>query len=56
MKAYKVANMKNVQKGVELRILSARKPADHAVLETAVLEDVFLYYFGERAGEEDGQI
>lgn len=56
MKAYKVANVKNVQKGVELRILSARKPADHAVLETAVLEDVFLYYFGERAGEEDGQI
>lgn len=56
MKAYKVANVKNVQNGVELRILSARKPADHAVLETAVLEDVFLYYFGERAGEEDGQI
>lgn len=56
MKAYKVANVRNVQNGVELRILSGQKPANHAVLETAALEDVFLYYFGERAGEEDGRI
>ena len=31
-------------------ILSVERPADNAVLEEAVLEDVFLHYFGERAG------
>lgn len=55
-KAYKVSNIKNVQGKTELRILSAEKPSQDAVLETATLEDVFLHYFGERAGEEDVSI
>lgn len=52
-RAYKVSNVKAMQKEVELRILSQKKPAADAVLETPTLEDVFLHYFGERAGEED---
>lgn len=50
---YKVANIKTVREGAELRILSAERPAEQAVLETATLEDVFLYYFGEKGGGED---
>lgn len=44
-------NIKNVQRKTQLRILS-----EDAVLETATLEDVFLHYFGERAGEGDVSI
>lgn len=56
LKQYKVANIKTVPEGVELRILSEKMPCDGAREEEAVLEDVFLYYFGEKAGDEDGQI
>lgn len=56
LKAYKVSNIKTVHGGAELRILSAEKPAEHAMLETATLEDVFLHYFGERTGVNDGEI
>lgn len=52
-RAYKVSNVKTMQKEAELRILSKEKPSEDAVLETATLEDVFLHYFGERAGEDD---
>lgn len=50
---YKVANIKTVPEGAELRMLSAERPAEQAVLETATLEDVFLYYFGEKGGGEN---
>lgn len=56
MKKYKVANVKTVSGGTELRILSADPPSEDAVLEAASLEDVFLYYFGEKAGTDDVQI
>lgn len=49
-KRYKVSNIKTMHGEAQLRILSAERPADNAVLEEAVLEDVFLHYFGERAG------
>lgn len=52
MKRFKVSNLKTVSDGIELRMLSAEKPCGHARRETASLEDVFLYYFGEKAGEE----
>lgn len=55
-RSYKVSNVKTVQGGAELRILSADRPAADAVREAATLEDVFLHYFGERAGEEDGSL
>lgn len=49
MKSYEVSNVKTVPGGVQLRIISAEKPADDAAPETATLEDLFLDYFGEQA-------
>ena len=49
-KRYKVSNIKTLHGEAQLRILSVERPTDNAVLEEAVLEDVFLHYFGERAG------
>ena len=37
-KAYNVSNVRNVQGGVELRLLSSQKPSENAVLEMATLE------------------
>ncbi len=53
---YQVSNVKTVSGGAELRILSANAPSANAVEEDATLEDVFLYYFGERAGDEHGTL
>ena len=56
LKAYKVANVKTVPGGAELRIVSKGKPTQDAVPVEAMLEDVFLCYFGERAGDSDGTV
>lgn len=56
MKKYKISNMKAEPDGVELRIISREKPCDNAKWVEATLEDVFLYYFGEKAGEENAAI
>ena len=53
MKRYKISNIKSEPHGVELRIISREKPFPDAVMEEANLEDVFLYYFGEKAGVDD---
>ena len=53
---YKVSNMKAYQHEVELRIISAEKPCEAAVYVVPTLEDVFLYYFGEKVGDENGEI
>ena len=53
MKRYKVSNVKTVPGGVSLRVLAAEKPSENAALDEATLEDVFLHYFGEKAGGED---
>lgn len=55
-KKYKVSNMKTNQHEVELRIISAEKPYEAAIYAPPTLEDVFLYYFGEKVGEENGEI
>lgn len=52
LKSYKVSNVKSEAHGAELRIISEEKPFAGAILEEANLEDVFLYYFGEKAGDE----
>lgn len=52
LKSYKVSNVKSEAHGAELRIISKEKPFAGATLEEANLEDVFLYYFGEKAGDE----
>ena len=51
MKQYKVSNMKTDRDGVELRIISAQQPTACAKVVQPNLEDVFLYYFGEKGGE-----
>ena len=56
MKAYKVANVKAVPGGAELRIVSKERPTEDAVPVEPTLEDVFLCYFGERAGDGDGAL
>ncbi len=56
IKQHPVSNIRTEPHGVELRILSAEKPLPGAVMTEANLEDVFLYYFGEKAGEEHAEI
>lgn len=53
MKKYKISNMKAEPQGVELRIISRKEPFAGATSVEASLEDVFLYYFGEKAGDEN---
>lgn len=56
MKKYKISNIKSEPHGAELRVISGEQPLPGAKPEEATLEDVFLYYFGEKAGEEDAVI
>lgn len=56
MKQYKISNMKTEPNGVTLRIISQEKPFMNAKKTQASLEDVFLYYFGEKAGDEDAAV
>ena len=56
MRKYKVSNMKAESDGVILRVISHEKPFVNAKPVEASLEDVFLYYFGEKAGDENVEI
>ena len=56
LKSYKVANVKTVPGGAELRVLSNLRPNSGAVEVEPNLEDAFLYHFGESAGEDDGVV
>lgn len=56
LKAYKVANIKTIPGGAELRVLSITCPHSAAMEVETTLEDVFLYYFGESAGNDDGTV
>ena len=56
LKSYKVANVKTIPGGAELRVLSPVRPVESAIEVEPTLEDVFLYYFGERAGDDDGEV
>jgi len=56
LKRFKVSNVKTVPGGAELRIISRKQPTENAAQVDATLEDVFLYYFGERAGDEDAAV
>lgn len=53
MEKYKISNMKAESNGAVLRIISREKPSSDAESVEASLEDVFLYYFGEKAGDEN---
>lgn len=54
--ACKVSNIKTSEMGAELRIISGHAPAEGAVPVQPTLEDVFLYYFGTKAGDDYGTI
>lgn len=56
MSRYKISNMKSESHGAWLRVISGTQPLPGAVREEATLEDLFLYYFGEKAGEHDGAL
>ena len=53
---YRVSNLKTTPAGATLRVLSAECPAIGAMETAATLEDVFLHYFGESAGDSDGTV
>lgn len=50
VKTYQVANIKTTALEAELRILSEERPHPNAQEEEPTLEDIFLHYFGEKAG------
>ena len=56
LKSYKVANVKTVPGGAELRVLSNLRPNSGVVEVEPNLEDAFLHHFGESAGEDDGMV
>ena len=56
MRNYKVSNVKTIPGGAVLRLIASEKPSSRAVREEATLEDLFLDYFCERAGENDDEI
>ena len=56
LKSFKVSNVRSVPGGAQLRVLSALQPSPEAVLEDATLEDLFLSYFGEKAGDSHDEI
>ena len=51
---YRVVNVKTLADHAQLRILSPNEPMPESVPEDTSLEDVFLSYFGEKSGGEDG--
>ncbi|HEX3030234.1 MAG TPA: ABC transporter ATP-binding protein [Clostridia bacterium] len=53
MKKFKVINVKPTTYGTSLRLLYESQPCADAKEEEMTLEDVFFYYFGEKAGDAD---
>ncbi len=51
-----VSNRKTVPGGAELRIVSETQPIPSAVEEGLTLEDLFLHLFGEKGGDEHGEV
>ena len=51
-----VSNRRTVQGGAELRIVAERQPFAESEKETLSLEDLFLYLYGEKAGDDNGEI
>lgn len=52
-KEYKISNIYSDNQCVDLRIISAEKPCETAICVRPSLEDVFLYYFGEKVGDDN---
>ncbi len=56
MKQFRVSNMKSEGKTTQLRVISPTPPAEDAIQVEPTLEDVFLYYFGEKGVGDDGTL
>lgn len=56
MKKYKVVHIRTGEGMAHMRVLAAESPHPAAKEEELTLEDVFLHYFGEKGGEEDGTL
>lgn len=56
LRRYKVANIRTVPAGTELRILAYRPPAAGAVAEAPTLEDLFLFHFHEKGGQDRDRV
>lgn len=53
---YPVVNLKTLPQGVQLRVLSQTPPTPEAHPAEMTLEDLFLHYFEETAGETDAAL
>ena len=53
---YPVVTLKTLPQGVQLRVLSQTPPTPEAHPAEMTLEDLFLHYFGETAGETDAAL
>ena len=53
---YPVVNLNTLPLGVQLRVLSQTPPVPEAHPAEMTLEDLFLHYFGETAGETDAAL
>ena len=53
---YPVVNLKTLPQGGQLRVLSQTPPTPEAHPAEMTLEDLFLHYFGETAGETDAAL
>ena len=53
---YPVVNLKTLPQGVQLRVLSQTPPTPEAHPAEMTLEDLFLHYFGDTAGETDAAL
>ena len=53
---YPVVNLNTLPQGVQLRVLSQTPPTPEAHPAEMTLEDLFLHYFGETAGETDAAL
>ena len=56
LRQYPVVNLKTLPQGVQLRVLSQTPPTPEAHPAEMTLEDLFLHYFGETAGETDAAL
>lgn len=56
LREYPVTGVKMLPDSMELRVLAENSPWSAAKEEELTLEDAFLYYFGEKAGEENGTL
>ena len=43
---YHICNMQRNREELHIRLLAEKKPVENAIMVSASLEDVFLYYFG----------